>query len=100
MKAELERAKEAAQVAQAAANASEQKFPNLGGKETKVYLTNELDGVCRNYCLEVWTEALNLTGVLLPRSGRELRMFTIHKTSKELLKLTRVFAQTLVDSIF
>jgi len=41
-------------------NASRQKFYDLGVKETEARLTNELAGVCRDYCLK----ALNLTGVL------------------------------------
>ena len=32
-------------------------------KETEVCLTDELAGVCRDYCLKVWIEALNLTEV-------------------------------------
>ena len=32
-------------------------------KEIEACLTDELDGVYRDYCLEVWTEVLNLTRV-------------------------------------
>ena len=32
-------------------------------KETKAHSTDELAGVYRDYFLEVWTKALNLTGV-------------------------------------
>lgn len=63
MKAVLEKAKEAAQAAQVAAEASKYKFYGLGAKETEVCLADKLVGVCRDYCLKVWTEALNLTKV-------------------------------------
>ena len=46
------------------ADASRQKFYNPAIKETKTRLTDELAGVYRDYCLEVWTEVLNLTEVL------------------------------------
>ena len=51
-------------MAQAMADASRQKFYNPAIKETETRLTDELAGVYRDYCLEVWTEVLNLTGVL------------------------------------
>ena len=60
LKAELEKAKE---TAQAAVDASRQKFYDLGMQEIKACLTEELAGVCRDYCQEVWTIALNLAGV-------------------------------------
>lgn len=41
-------------------DASEQKFYDLRVQEIEARLTKELARVCRNYCLEVWTEALNL----------------------------------------
>ena len=63
LKAELEKAKKATRVAQAAADASEQKFYDLGMQETEAHLNDELAGVCRDYCLEVWTETLNLAEV-------------------------------------
>lgn len=50
-------------MAQATADDSEKKFYDLRAKETEVRLVDELAGVYRDYCLEVWTKALNLTGV-------------------------------------
>ena len=38
------------------------KFYDLGVQETKARLTDKLDGICRDYYLEVWTEALNVAG--------------------------------------
>ena len=63
LKAELEKANEAAWAAKAVAHASEQKFYDLGVQQTEAYLTEELAEVCRDYCQEVWTKALNLVGV-------------------------------------
>ena len=60
LKAELEKAKEAARVA---ANASKKKLYDLRVQETEARLTKELAEVCRDYYQEVWTEALNLAGV-------------------------------------
>ena len=60
MKVELEKAKE---VAQAAMDASGKKFYDLRVKETEACLTDELAGVCKDYYLEVWTDALNLIEV-------------------------------------
>ena len=62
LKAKLKKAKEAAQVAQAAVDAVGQKFYDLRVRETEVRLTDELAGVCKDYCLEVWIEALNQAG--------------------------------------
>lgn len=63
LKAELERAKEAAWFATATANASEQKFYDLKVQETEARLIKELAEVCKEYCQEVWIEALNLAEV-------------------------------------
>ena len=62
LKVELIKAKEAAQVAQVVMDATGQKFNDLGVPETEARLTDKLDGVCRDYCLKVWTEALNVVG--------------------------------------
>ena len=63
MKAKLEKAKEAARATKAIVEASKQRSYNLGVQETKGRMTKELAGVYREYCQEVWTEALNLAGV-------------------------------------
>ena len=49
-------------MAQVAANTTGQKFYDLRLQETKARLTEELARVCREYCLKVWTEALNVAG--------------------------------------
>lgn len=45
------------------AEASKQRFYDLGFQETKACLTKELAGVCKEYYQEVRAEALNLVGV-------------------------------------
>ena len=41
--------------------------------ETKIRLADELVEVCRDYCKEVWLEALNLAGVPATSEWREAR---------------------------
>lgn len=41
----------------------EQNGYDIGVKETKDTLRAQVTGVCRGYCLQVWTEALNLARV-------------------------------------
>ena len=62
LKTELSKANEAVQVAQAVVDTIGQKFYDLGVQETKAQLTEELAGVCREYCLEVWIGTLNVAG--------------------------------------
>ena len=62
MKDELGKAKEAAQTAKEVAKASKQASYDLGVQETEVHLAEELAEVYKNYCQEVWAEALNLVG--------------------------------------
>ena len=42
---------------------AEQSSYDIGVKETEDTLRAQVIGVCQGYCLEVWTEALNLVGV-------------------------------------
>lgn len=59
----LEKANEAGRAAKEAAEVAEQAFYNLGVQETEVRLVQELTEICRDYCYEVWTKALNLVEV-------------------------------------
>lgn len=59
----MEKTKEVAWATKEAVEASEQKFYALGVQDTEVLLAKELVEICRDYCKEVWTEALNLVGV-------------------------------------
>ena len=56
LKAELGRAKEVTE-------ASKLESYELRVQETEVRLADKLAKVCRDYCKEVWMEALNLAGV-------------------------------------
>ena len=42
---------------------TEQSGYDTGVKEIEDILKAQVTGVCRSYCLQVWTEALNLAGV-------------------------------------
>ena len=66
LKTELQRAKEVAQMAQEAAEALKQASYDRGVQETKIRLAE----VCRDYCKEVWVEALNLAEVLTTSKWR------------------------------
>ena len=63
MKAELGKAKKAVRKAKKAVEALEQKSYNLRVQETEARLAEELAEVWREYCQEVWAEALNLAGI-------------------------------------
>jgi len=62
LKTELSKAKEATQ---AATDTARQKFYDPIVQETEARLTEELAGVCREYCLKVWSKALNVVGALM-----------------------------------
>ena len=70
LKAELEKAKEAAWVAKAAAEASEQRSYDPSIQEIEAHLMEELARVCREYWQEVWAKALNLAGVPIASDWR------------------------------
>ena len=63
LKAELEKAKEEAQVAREASEAAEMASFECGVLDMEVQLAEEVARVCRDYCTEVWAKALNRTGV-------------------------------------
>lgn len=60
LKVELVKSQKVAQAAQVVADAVGWKFYDLRVQETEVQLTDELAEVCKDYCLKVWTEALNV----------------------------------------
>ena len=70
---DLEKAKATARMAEEAVEVSKQASYELGVQETKVRLADELVEVYRDYCKEVWLEALNLAGVLATLKWREAR---------------------------
>ena len=59
LKTELQKAKEVARTTKEVAEASKLSSYNRGVKETQVRLAEEMAEVCRDYCKEVWAEALN-----------------------------------------
>ena len=59
LKAELEKAKDTAQVAREASEAMETTSYERGVLETETRLAEEVVGVCKDYCVETWVEALN-----------------------------------------
>ena len=63
LKAELQKVKNAARVAKEVSKASEMASYKCGVQEMEIRLAKEVVGVCRDYCTEVWVEALNRAGV-------------------------------------
>ena len=59
LKVELQKAKDAAWVAREASEAAETSSYERGVQDTKTRLAEEVAGVCRDYYIEVWAEALN-----------------------------------------
>ena len=64
LKVELQKVKDAAQVVREASKAIEIASYERGVLETETQLAEEVVGVCRDYCTEVWVEALNRAEVL------------------------------------
>ena len=67
---ELQKAREAAQLAKEATKAKKQAAYTLGVEETQARLTEELSAVCREYCGISWGKALDAAGVPM---GSDLR---------------------------
>ena len=63
LKAELQKAKEAAQLAKEAAETKKQTSNLLGVEETQIRLAEELSKLCRDYCNISWDRALDVVGV-------------------------------------
>ena len=63
LSADLEKAKVTAWMVEEAVEASKQASYELWVQKTEVQLSDELAEVYRDYCKEVWLEALNFVGV-------------------------------------
>ena len=63
LRTQLQKVREAAQLAKEAAEAEKQAAYKLGVEETQVRLTEELSVVCREYCDVSWGKALDAVGV-------------------------------------
>ena len=78
LKADLQKAKEAAHLAKKATEAEKQASYLLGVEETQVKLTEELAEVCRDYCNVTWDEVLNVAEVLVNSAWRQPRSIYYH----------------------
>ena len=83
LKAKLSKAKE---VAQAAADTAGQKFYDLGVQEIEAWLSKELAAVCKEYCLEVWTEGLNVAGAPVDSKWRKAESIYYPENLREIPK--------------
>ena len=63
LKAELQKVKDATRVAREATEAAEIASYECGVLDMEMRLAEEVTRVCRDYCTEVWAEALNRAGV-------------------------------------
>ena len=70
LKADLEKAKEATQLAKEAAEAKKQASYLLGIEEAQARLTEELAEVCKDYYNVTWDEAFNVVGVPVDSAWR------------------------------
>ena len=78
LRAELQQAKEAAQLAREATEVERQASYALGVEETHVRLIEELAEICRDYCNMTWDEALNVAGVPVDLVWRQPRSIYYH----------------------
>ena len=62
-KEQIEAQKKEMEKVEEATTRAEQNGYDIGVKETKDILRAQVTRVCRGYCLQVWTEALNLAGL-------------------------------------
>ena len=83
LKADLQKAKEAAQVDKEAAEASKQASYLLSMEETEVRLAEELAEVCRDYCKVTWEETLNLARVHVDSKWRQPMSVYYHPEIRE-----------------
>lgn len=55
---------------------------DIGVKNTEDALKAQVIGICRGYCLQAWTEALNLAGVEASLDLRETKKSSILQRCK------------------
>ena len=93
LKAELQRAKEAAQAEKDAAEASRQASYLIGVEETQIRLAEDLAEVCKDYCKVTWEESLNLVGVPIDSEWRQPGSVYYHPEIREVpIALSSPFA--------
>ena len=84
LRADLQKAKEATQLAKEVAEAEKQVSYTLGVEETQVRLTEELAEVCRDYYNVTQTEALNLARVPVDSEWRQPGKVYYHLKIREI----------------
>ena len=84
LRADLQKAKEVAQLAKEAAEAKKQASYLLGVEETQVRLAEELVEVCRDYCNATWDEAFNVAGVPADSAWRQHGSIYYHPNIREI----------------
>ena len=84
LRAELQKAKEAAQLANEAVEAEKQASYTLNVEETQATLIEELAKVCRDYCMATWAEALNLARVPVDSKWRQPGNVYYHSEIREI----------------
>ena len=83
LKKKMEEAEKAREQAKKARDQAEQEGYDIGMTETKETLRAEVSRVCRNYCLQVWNEALNQAKVEASsvfRKGKECILPSCHSS--------------------
>ena len=87
LKAELEKAKDAAQAAREASKAVETASYKRGVLEMEARLVEEVVEVCRDYCAKTWAEALNRTGVPTDSDLRRAENIFLSEDIREVLAM-------------
>ena len=82
-KVELQKASEAAQLANEAAEAEKQASYLLSVEETQIRLAEELSEVCRDYCNATWDRALRVAVVPADFVWRQLGSIYYHPDIRE-----------------
>ena len=82
LREELHKAKEAAQLLKEAAEAEKQAVFALGVQETQSRLTDEFSSIARDYCDITWGKALDAVGIPVDSSLKDLRAYTMIRTSE------------------
>ena len=78
LKVELQKAKEATQLAKEAAEAEKQASYLIGVEETQIRPVDELPEVCKDYCNVTWDRALSVAGVPVDFVWRQLGNIYYH----------------------
>ena len=92
LKKKLKEAERAREQAEKARDQTEQEGYDVGVAETEKAFKAEVSGVCRNYHLQVWNEALNQAGIrLLQYLGRQRMYTTLPPSEQHSPNLPRVY---------